>query len=311
MRLTPKRLGLLAVAISLTSTLSASENIQAAHPLSARYQRFSAKTKLTKLWSRINTPYDVLPSIGAAQLGSFGSNLCPAHLLPTFDLPSDEMKAGRKKMIHRTGVAAKIEYVPVKNLGLTGIFHSGALGVARLSLATTPTNTSFIPGAALKFLVDGKPSLNIQVMHSLDGQGTNRNFFQFPFSNHIQPPTSCILKILSYFFENVKSPATHLTLQPMAQMTRTGLMVETPVLPYDDVLILRPTAEAQGLIPSDSTQDFRVDLMEKVPVGTRLYDVLMQTATEPSGAVVGTIYTRSTFVASQYEDESLFFQHPR
>lgn len=311
MHLPPKWLGLLAVAISITSALSASEGIQVAHPLSARYQRLPAETKLTQLWSRINTPYEVLPPIGAAQLGTFGSNLCPAHLLPTFDLPSDEMTAGRKKMIHRTGVAAQIEYVPVENSGLTGIFQSGALGVARLSLATTPTNTSFIPGAALKFLVDGKPSLNIQVMHSLDGQGTNRNFFQFPFSNNIQPPTSRILKILSYFFERVKSPSTHLTLHPMAQMTRTGLVVDSPVLPHGDVLILRPTAEAQGLIPSDSTQDFRVDLMEKVPVGTRLYDVVVQTAAEPSGAVVGAIYMRSTFVASQYEDESLFFQHPR
>jgi hypothetical protein len=78
-------------------------------------------------------------------------------------------------------------------------------------------------------------------------------------------------------------------------------------------LIFRPTPEARQLIPSDSTEDFRVDLMQQVKEGIQLYEVCVRAPAEDADTLVGVggIYMRSPFVASAYEDDVLLFQHPR
>ena len=276
--------------------------------LPLNYQTLSADEKLPLLWANINTPYAKLPEIQSAQLGWFGSNLCPAHLNTTFDCNADVMPAGRKKMIHASGAVATFEYISLEGHALTGIFKTGAKGVIRFSLGTG-VDPSFTPGAGLKFLIDGEPSVNLQVMYQLDGQGQDHNFFAHALSNDIPQPTSSVLKVLGYFFGRIQNPPTHLPLRPLAAITRDGTMIANHNVPMGDIIRFQPTDEAARLILGSSRNDFRYDLATKVPTGTHLYNVMAFDA-DGQERVVGEIHTTSSIVASLYGDR-LFFQHHR
>jgi hypothetical protein len=103
----------------------------------------------------------------------------------------------RNKYIHTVGNTGTVKFVPTANSeGYTGLFKGADHAIIRMSLAIQPDQTkttaagadgNFAPGIGLKFLRDGMPSGNLVAMYSVDGQ-PSWNFFEFPFSNHIQDP---------------------------------------------------------------------------------------------------------------------------
>jgi hypothetical protein len=98
--------------------------------------------------------------------------------------------------------------------------------------------------------------------------------------------------------------AENLGLYEEASVTAQGEVVTDVKAPY--VVIFTPN-QAAGWSPS-STADFRVNL-NAIPQGSLLYTVSVQrTATAPE-EVIGQLVTTSGFVASAYEDGTLFFQH--
>ncbi|OWA54098.1 hypothetical protein BV898_18516 [Hypsibius exemplaris] len=284
--------------------------------LPAGYQSLSAIRKQDILWSKISASPYRMTNLPTAVPGFFAM----AHLLqPNFDKvsfteASDEMPDGRTKLIHVHGSTAKVELIIFNNSTYTGIFKSGGIGFARLSLAKEDYE-NFSPGMALKILIDGQRSQNLQVMWSVDGQGTNKNFFHNRFSNIIPPPTSFALKVLGKAFDKAidRLPGSsqdrpegknNLPLYEQASVTRDGQSVDRVVAPYQVDFIPNPAA---GWDPAN-TQDVRVNL-NAIPQGTVLYTVAAKRSPTATEEVIGQLVTTSDFVASDYEDRILFFQH--
>jgi hypothetical protein len=193
--------------------------------------------------------------------------------------------------------------VTVANSPFTGIYGSGGMGLIRFAMTADP-NSGYIQAMALKFLVDGHPSVNLHLMNNLDGQGDNWNFFAGPFSNKLPHPTQKAIVILEKIFEQVKTPANELTVEHLAKINTAGTTDEQFQAP--EQLFFEPDLSLQHVIDPKSREDFRETLKAVVPQGEigQLYGLVGD-----QKVLIGSIYIDSQLVASQYGDEVLFFQH--
>ena len=277
------------------------------------YQSMTAQEKQDYLWNNIlETKWDDLPELSGGGWSGILKNLkAVLRLRESFDHVSDEMPLDenqelRPKIIHPWGTAVKIEFVPNKEAleYLTGIYQ-GAIGLARLSLAGDPSKIDYTPGMALKFFMDGQPSVNLHVMNSLDGQGDNQNFFEYEFSNILPKPKKWILKPLEFWFSRFVKNPRHLNIDHLALQKQSGEWEANPS--GLSQIFFVPTEECQ--MDSDTSLDFREGL-EGFPVDSRLYQVEGIYPSSPNERwIIGDIYTRSEFVASEYGDKRLYFQH--
>ncbi len=284
--------------------------------LDKNYQGFSASDKQTALWNEIKSdPYTGdLPTRNPSFLSMSLLTDIP-YLIKSFFTDSDEMPPGRRKLIHTYGATARVELVITNSTsGFTGIFNSGGIGVARLSLAKQD-ETNFIPGMGLKILVNEKPSLNFQVMYSLDGQGKNFNFFENSFSNIIAPPKDPALKILAFFFaqavREIKRKTNdgprnerNLPLFEAASLNSKGESSNPVSAPYQIIF----TPNKANRVRPDTVIDFRAHLAD-LTKGTVLYTVSLKKDERAEPVEIGYLELMSPFVASRYQDEVLFFQH--
>lgn len=218
----------------------------------------------------------------------------------------DEVTEGRVKIFHPFGSVAKVE-LNVTAGEYTGMLAKGqsVLGVARLSLGGPG---DYLPGMALKLLIDGKPSVNTHTVFSLDGQGENQNFFANAFSHKIPAPTGLATLALAQLFKLVKSDPFSLPIEHFASITPTGDVVSEADVMAPDHLIFQPTANARGLIEEDSTLDFRAEL-RKIPSGTVLWTVQAVRSEGDAPQEIGTLKTTSELIASDRGDRQLFFKH--
>lgn len=272
------------------------------------YDALSTREKQDVLWENIVASYNNEPQPEIVT-GGFWRTLEILKglfsLSPTFDYTSDEMPKGRKKIIHANGSVAKMVFVPASGHPFTGIYQSGGRGLVRLSLAQAPTDTSYIPGMAVKFFIDDHASLNLHVMNDLGGQGDDWNFFAKTFSNKIAHPTGWTLKAIEKIFEWTRSPANDLPVSHLARWNEQGEPIAMPVAP--EQLFFKPVTTVASIIPSESREDFRLSL-EGVPLGA-IYEVYGELAER--SYLIGTIHLESPLLASQYGDSNLFFQHQR
>jgi hypothetical protein len=304
--------------LGITSLLLTSAVSQAALP--TNYDALTAGEKQSILWNQIlDTPYDHLPTSDPSL--SLWHLFVSSFLQTSFTHTSDEMPVGRPKLIHTYGTVAQVELIMnVPASKYTGIFRSGGIGLARLSLAKQAG--SFTPGMGLKILVDQQPSVNFQVMYSLDGQGDDRNMFENKFTNVVEAPKSFILKPLGIAFENAvqalsgnpkDKPASALVLPlyEAAEVNSNGTLVaQSEVVVEPSVFVFTPTAELKNGYASKVGEDFRVALGE-IAEGTVLYTVSVKDKFSSAEEVIGRLVLRSQFVASEYGDSKLFFQHQR
>lgn len=209
------------------------------------------------------------------------------------------------KIIHANGSVGKISFVPAPNHPFTGIYQTGAIGVARLSLATPPADDTYIPGMGIKFLISQNPSVNLQVMNLLEGQKDNWNFFAKDFSNQIPHPSTWTLSAIEKIFEWTRTPANNLPLWHLAAWTSEGRIHGIPV--YPERLYFRPSSSVSTIIAENSREDFRESLL-KIPAGP-LYEVYAEYRNKEYH--VGTLVLESNLLASNYGDKNLFFQHQR
>ena len=276
--------------------------------LPEHYQSLNASEKQTILWQQVYQSHEKqpLPPLNEGGYWSAYEKLKGLfNLSPSFDYISDEMPEGRSKIIHSNGSVAKFSFQPLAGHPFTGIYKARAIGLVRLSLATAPSDDSYVPGIAIKFLFDNHPSLNLHAMHALDGQGQNWNFFANPFSNKIDHPSSWLLKGIEKIFEWTRSPANELPLDHLAKLDPQGKKIEMPIAPEQIYFV--PTASTQNIIDPDSRIDFRLEL-EKISLGP-LYNVYG--ALDGVEYQIGTIELDSEILASEYGDSTLFFQHQR
>mmetsp|Transcript_36163 Transcript_36163/g.82440 ORF Transcript_36163/g.82440 Transcript_36163/m.82440 type:complete len:375 (+) Transcript_36163:12-1136(+) len=278
------------------------------------YHALSAKDKSDVLWEKItNSSYSKpFPNDWYSSLEML--KLFTESMDEPFDRFSDEFPAGRLRLIHSLGAIAKVSFVSA-NSSYTGMFQGADYGFARLSLARKPD--PFAPGMAVKLLRDSSYSANIICMYGLDGQ-TSYNFFENQFKTWIADPTEASLKVLLKRFETGALNATHLAVDGLATATQTGEMVPNPSAPGALYFVPNP-----ALVFGDDPHDFRDDLVS-LPSGTKLYDVIATTTPclcsgQPCNNVsdcadtvrVGELVMQSEFVASQWGDQGIFFQHYR
>jgi|GEM_PF-2416737 hypothetical protein len=269
-----------------------------------------AEDKRDRVWQDWVLPseYIKLPAFPPAKQPS-AAHLKAKYLRKTFDHRSDKMPKGRRKFIHAFGVVAPIEFRPASAPSFTGLYQSGAIGLLRLSVVDDPNAIGLVPGAAIKLYVDGQASKNILTMHSLEGQGDNRNFFFHTLRTRIAPPKQFSLLRTALAFNHAVPGANNIPVAGLATVTRDGHKVAKPVAPVR--LRLEPTKSVRKKISKNSKRDFRTDLMlAKIKVGTTIWRVYEDRTVGPT-IHVGDIVLQDRFVASSYGDTELFFQHPR
>ena len=276
--------------------------------LPSDYKSLEAEQKSAILWNNIVDSHyqDALPEADTSGWNVVIKKLKSILSLgKTFDHSSDEIPTGRLKIIHATGAVGKIKFIPDPNHPFTGIYSRGGIGLARFSLAVNPSDSNYTPGIALKFLISGQPSRNIVAMNSLEGQGSNWNFFANNFSNQIEHAQTIPLKIAECIFEWIRKPANDLPIYHLATIESNGHLVKMPFSP--ERLIFKPSDNVKNIIPSYSREDFRLSL-KSLPYGD-LYDVYG--VLDHKNIFIGRITLESEILASNYGDRELFFQHKR
>ena len=279
--------------------------------LPENYQSLTAIEKQTYLWDQRITPsqWYSFPPIGGGNWASLVKGLyslvnlrLKMRLQQSFTHAADEIPKGNIKFIHPSGSVAKIKFVATKDSPYVGIYRGG-IGLARLSLALDPKLAgSYTPGMALKFFIDGYPSVNIQVMNSLNGQGENHNFFAKTFSNIIPEPEGITLNFLKLAFQLAVKNPLHLSVDHLSYRRTDGSQEKETLSPYQLFFIPIQT----NIIAENSTLDFRKSLAD-IPIGTHLYRV--ESSQGRAVIHIGDLYTTSEFIASEYGDCQLFFQH--
>lgn len=292
--------------------LSCLTGLVLASPIKAQlpdnYQALSGIEKQTLLWNEVQHSHDEdpLPELKSGGFWAAYEKLTGLFSLsPSFDHVSDELPAKRTKILHPNGSVAKIRIVPHSGHPFTGLFKTGTVGIARLSLATSPSDDSYIPGMAVKFLMNDRSSLNIHVMNSLEGQGSNWNFFEKAFSNKIDHAHSFVLKAIEKIFNWTKSPANELFLTELATWDNMGDPVDEVIVPEQIYFV--PAESVKHIIIPESREDFRVSL-ERIPMGA-IYE--LHGVYQNKDYLIGQMELESPLLASHYGDEVLFFQHQR
>jgi len=231
------------------------------------------------------------------------------NMKTSFDLAEDQLPEGRQKLIHPLGSTAPVSFeVTDTSLGLTGVFAEGADScITRISVAANPGDKEFVPGMAIKCFIDGNaPSVNFITMFSLDGQKNNFNVFANSYSNIIDQPNSPALKFLvATVFSRASKCPNWISVAQFSRTSQDGKSVATPSFPSK--ILLKPTSAAQAYGQSAQPGDDLRKQLAQIPSGTQLWDVI----DSKSGKKFAEISTTGSFVASQYSDERLFFQHER
>lgn len=282
----------------------------------------SACQKADLVWNSKIVPSQYgaeLPALTAPGIWDVARLAMPGFTVKSLTAGGDELEPGRRKLVHAFGAVARFRFVASRAAAsrYTGIFQSGAeCAIGRLSVATKPTDSRFVPALALKFFIDGKhPSVNLQIMNSIDGQ-VGYDFFEKPFSNVIPPAASLSTRLIAGFFGRAAKrfgaedpDPGRLTVEHLAEIKTDGSVVVEPTAPYQLLFKPRPAASVR-FKAATIKDDFRITLAD-FPVGEVLYDVyaLDHGETAEQGKLLGQLVLNSRIVASRYGDEKLYFQH--
>lgn len=316
-----KRLLLLLLAITATGCQSADPIPLAARAPNPVMPPRTACQKADSMWNDKIVPsrYDQLPPLASPGIFDLLKLTSSSFSVKALTAEGDELEPGRRKLIHAFGAEARLRLVisPQAAGGYSGIFRSGAeCVIGRFSLAAKPTNDTSIPALALKIFIGGdRPSVNLPLMHSVDGQ-TGHNFFAQTFSNILPPAIALPKRLLSSGFERsaVEFGAKdtnpgRLTLEHLAGTLPDGHRIPAPNAPHQ--LLFKPTAQARALMQDASARDdFRLKLAG-LPVGQAVYDIytLAEGEATENASLLGQLLLAAPLVSSRYGDEKLFFRH--
>ncbi|EAR87006.1 peroxidase, putative (macronuclear) [Tetrahymena thermophila SB210] len=274
---------------------------------SLKYQSQKRSSKLNQIWGEVtkNTSSAKFPSPVGLLLESMS---------PTLDHVADQLPEGRSKKVHSVGSVAKAEFIAEKNF-YTGFFQGADSLIIRFSLAKEPDYThkqsidahdNFVPGIALKFLIDGQPSANLFAMHGVNGV-YSYNFFDLDFNNHIPQPEGLQLKVVADKFSTGTKIVQFLGLRKFSEHTQDGKPVPNPNFPY--MLTFKPYQYVKDFFTPDYTEDYK-EILKKIPSGTLLFEVYATLSpTQTCKQKIGDIRTTSEITPSYFGDTELFFQH--
>lgn len=294
------------VTFFITSTLS--------QELSENYESKTAAEKLEELWEKLSSADPGKDSIFSLLLST--PLIFLEQLNPTFDHFKDTLPYDHDKRIHPTGGVAKATWKSVGDHPYTGLFvddddDDGVLAVVRFSTAVYPIFPfTYTPGIGVKLFRDGVPSANFVAMNSVDGQGSDGNFFAKNFSNHIPDATGGITRQLAGHFEQFTSKNVSMVgLSDVASRGRNGTAVENVVSPFQ--LRLVPNDDLRNKYEGYD-QFCSKNLLTSVPSGTKLWDVFAIGApNDTDWTRIAELTTTSDIIYSKAGDKCLFFRHQR
>lgn len=262
-----------------------------------------AENKRDELWQKIaECPYEILPTAEKNLLVLLASS----NISNNYNFSSDEI-AARERFIFRYGSAAKVRLVPTKDKAYTGLFKTGAVGIIRLSLLCDPKVWErFVPAFELKLFIDDTSSLNMLAMDSLSNQCSSHNFFERILSNKPEIPADSTLKLAAWILSQTKNLPDPRYAIPMAQTEDNGKLCIKYNAPQQ--LYFVPTDKINQKIKEVDHKDFRNDsaLLEPDEV---LYQVMATDSTCIRAEHIADIILESSFVASAFCDQQLFFNY--
>ncbi|WP_428261190.1 hypothetical protein [Haliangium sp.] len=279
--------------------------------LPENYQSLPAVEKLELLWQRVGAapyPADALPT---KPPGGFARRkvFTVRHNRGSFEHIGDEMPPGRAKLVHAFGAVAVVRLEITDEHPYTGLFATGGRALMRTSDASG--GAVFTPTHALKFLIDGRPSVNVFANQAVHHPPQDYDLFSRHYANALPAPNRPDTKLVAWAFQRTADAlggkrlyAVYLPLHNAAEVRADGAEEPAPVVP--DRIELHPTGELH-LSPTPSP-DWRSELGALAPEVT-LFDVRLAGAIDEPAVAVGRLVLERPFVASRYGDESLFFQH--
>src|SRR5262245_49301246 len=291
-----------------THAASAQEQYQAALAAvtAPSFRTATSRDKQEIMWSFISKwPYEQLPSMRTTNAQLVGRLARRALLRPAF-VQDDDVRPPRTKAFHAYGTVAKMRFVADGTHPFTGIFTTGAVGFVRASLAVGMPNYS--PAAALKFLLDGPyPSQNMLLHQSLDTQAS-RDFFERAPTNHTLTPSTfpntLMAPLLRLWLSPISNPIELQRLDHVAVVTNNGGGVERVCAP--ELVYLYGADEVRN--DPASLDDFR-SLLADIPSGSLVYRMYGKASRTTKQVYIGSVTTESGFVASEFGDRILAFQH--
>ncbi|HSI05171.1 MAG TPA: hypothetical protein VLC93_11870 [Myxococcota bacterium] len=278
-------------------------------PLSGpEYRALDAATKRARLWRAVSSePYAQLPPVGGQGITAKGTGETlrilwdRATLAQSFDLAED-VRPDREKVFHPHGTVAQVRFEPDPATPYSGIWRSGAAGIARLSLGAD--DRQYIAGIAVKLFVDGRPSVNLHAIPSLDAQ-QSRDFFERSPSTALPDPTSWTFRFANLFLQRVANP-TRRSVAAMGTTDARGNAIADAQSPAS----IRFAPRQSLRFAPDTQRDFRAELGD-IRSGEVVYDVYGRAADGAPEQRLGAIRLESRFVASRFGDRELSFQHQR
>jgi hypothetical protein len=272
------------------------------------YRRAPAAEKRKALWQAVlDSRYAALPAIRYSYIWTLVRSLYLVLLRRPFSVDFD-VRAPRNKMFHPRGSVGQMRFVAEGDHPYTGVYRSGALGLARLSLAMDPGR--YLPGGAFKFLIDGEPSKNLLTVPSMDPVH-DHNYFGHVLTTTLKTPRHLPFAVGWFVIHRWMAMYSDPLIEPLIDIARTtsdGRAVAEPRAPSQ--LFLRPPEEL-GFDPK-SDQDVREELAERIEPGTLIYRVYgIDRPGSTDEVYIGHIVTESPFVPSLFGDRVLCFHHMR
>lgn len=301
----------------------------------ADYEGWSRDAKLAWLWAHIAAPY-----VGKPPELLTSAELLLSNTLNTATRAGDAGLAGRAftrsgdvienelgfKMLHPTGAVGLLAWVHRGGefSGLLGAPSDGTerLVIARVSDGRVVRDGRRAPGLALKFLVDGRPSVDVLVGTSPDGIPSALPFFAQHLDNLIAfqegPRESQLVhdlfrreldRLRDHHPRFGDMEAHYLPVAHAAEVHDNGAPVATVCPPAR--MRVRPAARLQDLSqPEADGVDFRKEIAKLTTLEVAFQVDLAVHKSQPEWVYVADLVVVQPFVATPFGDQWLYFRHP-
>ncbi|HRI68444.1 MAG TPA: hypothetical protein PK156_29650 [Polyangium sp.] len=280
--------------------------------LPSDYEKRSAREKNDLIWANINSdPHSEakLPTSAPSPIARL--KLFSVDFNKGSFAPGDELPPERKKLVHTYGTCARVSLHITEKHPYTGMLEKGGEAIVRFSDAKG--GGSFMPSMAFKFFIDGRLSTNVLVLPSAYREKGDMRCFSSTYCNGTPPAKELDTKLVQRAFQKTAKSlnatrlyAVYLPLHDFSSIRADGTKPENPVVP--DRVEFVPTDEVKKACPD--LPDFR-QALAKIPAGTVLFKVFAAPALDKPSTLVGELRQDSAWVASEYGDTRLFFQHDR
>lgn len=297
-----------------------------------RFEKKSACNKREDIWNQYILPsqyleeWPELKTFGAKDIAimaitGFAKKVSPQEV-------SDFSPNNWRKRIHAHGAVAKIRFESSDNHPFTGVFQGHECALARLSLTFHPQkdNRGFAQGAAFKFFIDGRKSVNFSSLVSLKDQGQNYNFFNGIMTNIVEKRVKedfGFRAVHELFKTKGKTDFPEaISVDSLSRFEQNGEFVLSPVSPVQVLM----TSPLKNQFQKSPARDFREDLLS-LKEGDILYNLYVSRKdTFPDfknykdedkkellkdAIYVGRFILESEFTVSEFGDSGLFFPHQK